>query len=420
MLYLNTGYIFSYPSFRFSRFLIPFPKTNMKTNPTSNRKSWLDFPATFKPPNPVQSDPASHYYVDAEQWMLAPMYAALGNLKVHAHQIHGAMDMRKLVFAYSGHIVRSQFNDVLGELEDGDTDPGYHGMLLYFKKADTWVTVYSHCLTVFSSSPNKAASLGNKLANICRPEQPKGARMFILSRQYGSLYAEEFHLESGAFLQDERMKLHYGDAFPSWHARYLDKFQGQAFGISIFDGPPGTGKTSYIRHLAWCLKDTHRFHFLPGAPIHALKDPEFMEFWAEERRKHKEAQFVVVLEDAEALLLPRDTGSDSVEAVSVLLNLTDGLLGNYLRLHIIATMNGRCSQIDPALRRPGRLVGHRTFGLLDLKAAQRLSWKLGKPLARSSEKEAYSLAEVYNGEALDAAASDTPANSRRVGFGEWA
>ena len=57
-------------------------------------------------------------------------------------------------------------------------------------------------------------------------------------------------------------------------------------------------------------------------------------------------------------------GSDNREQVSAILNLSDGMLADFLRLQIICTINCSAADIDPALLRPGRLLCHRIFNRL--------------------------------------------------------
>ena len=87
-------------------------------------------------------------------------------------------------------------------------------------------------------------------------------------------------------------------------------------------------------------------------------------------------------------------GSDNRDYVSALLNLSDGMLGDFLSLHIICTINCRVLDIDQALLRPGRLICHRKFERLKAEQADRLAAHLGRSLPL---KEDYSLAEVFSG-----------------------
>ncbi len=91
-------------------------------------------------------------------------------------------------------------------------------------------------------------------------------------------------------------------------------------------------------------------------------------------------------------------GSDNREQVSAILNLSDGMLADFLRLQIICTINCSAADIDSALLRPGRLVCHRVFGRLDYTQAARLAESLGRKLPQARD---YSLAEVFAGHDTD-------------------
>jgi len=64
-----------------------------------------------------------------------------------------------------------------------------------------------------------------------------------------------------------------------------------------------------------------------------------------------------------------------------LLNIDDGYLGDYLKIHIIATTNAPVRELDPAILSPGRLLGCREFRRLTRPEAQRLAQAKGLALA---------------------------------------
>jgi hypothetical protein len=138
------------------------------------------------------------------------------------------------------------------------------------------------------------------------------------------------------------------------------------------------------------LTGTHRFYFIPNGSLSVLSNPDFVGFWAEQRRRHQEENFVVVLEDSDAALMTR--GADNRDQVSSILNLSDGMLADFLRLQIICTINCRASDIDPALTRPGRLLTHRLFDRLPHEHASQLATHLGKTLPSPGD---YALAEIF-------------------------
>jgi len=90
------------------------------------------------------------------------------------------------------------------------------------------------------------------------------------------------------------------------------------------------------------------------------------------------------------------------------LNLTDGILGDFLSIQIICTVNCKASDLDPALMRPGRLVSHRVFRKLFSNEVAALANHYGSTTPPSGE---CTLAEIF---------SETIAASKvlpRVGFG---
>jgi hypothetical protein len=101
------------------------------------------------------------------------------------------------------------------------------------------------------------------------------------------------------------------------------------------------------------LKESHRFYFIPTSTMGVLSKPEIIGFWENQRRSHANRKFVVVLEDSDAA--PMTRASDNREQVSAILNLSDGMLADFLRLEIICTINYSAADIDPALLRPGCL-----------------------------------------------------------------
>jgi hypothetical protein len=153
------------------------------------------------------------------------------------------------------------------------------------------------------------------------------------------------------------------------------------------------------------LKESHRFYFIPTSTMGVLSKPEFIGFWAEQRRIHASRKFVVILEDSDAALMTR--GSDNRDQVSAILNLSDGMLADFLRLQIICTINCSTAEIDPALLRPGRLLCHRVFRRLDYNDAVRLAESLGRKLPQAGD---YSLAEIFAGHETE------PMKRPRIGF----
>ena len=79
---------------------------------------------------------------------------------------------------------------------------------------------------------------------------------------------------------------------------------------------------------------------------------------------------VLVIEDAEELIVSRDSNQNS--QLSFLLNLTDGLIADSLGIQIIATFNTDLKNIDKALLRKGRLTAIYEFKELEFQKANKL------------------------------------------------
>jgi hypothetical protein len=191
-------------------------------------------------------------------------------------------------------------------------------------------------------------------------------------------------------MSEEYLDLHYGQDVVAFEQRLNEQLKNQSNGTTILRGEAGTGKTSFIRHLLAKLWKTHRFYYLPTAACRFLSGPDTVAFWVTESRKAPDTKKVVVLEDAEEILMER--AADNRGEVSILLNAADGLLGDFLKMHLIATVNAPIERLDPAVIRPGRLLAYHDFKRLSRQQALRLANAKGIALP---EQDDYSLAEIY-------------------------
>ena len=103
---------------------------------------------------------------------------------------------------------------------------------------------------------------------------------------------------------------------------------------------------------------------------------------------------ILIIEDAENIVLDRKENLNPNQAVSNLLNLSDGLLGDAMHLQIITTFNCQMKAIDPALLREGRLVVEHKFDKLSVDDARRLCNELQIAGAETIDQP-MTLAEIY-------------------------
>ncbi len=138
-------------------------------------------------------------------------------------------------------------------------------------------------------------------------------------------------------------------------------------GIILLHGLPGTGKTTYLRHLIGSIKK--RVLFVSPSVAVNLMNPEFIDLLIDNPNT------VLVIEDAENIIMDRKFSNNS--SVSNLLNISDGLLSDCLNVQIICTFNSALNTVDNALLRKGRLIAKYEFEKLGIEKSQRLSNHLG-------------------------------------------
>lgn len=247
---------------------------------------------------------------------------------------------------------------------------------------------------VYASDRRHALRMARRLVRIVRSLSPMTERSgFHMLKLEGMDIGSQFIPLDGAHAADvEEFELYYGEEHIDWHREFISRFNEVKGSISLFSGPPGCGKSSYIRTLIKLTATTHRWYFIPPHDISILSDAAFVGFWSSERKKHSARKLVLILEDAEVALMSRDT--DNRNQVSTLLNLSDGILNSWLQISIICTLN-TTADLDPALLRPGRLLAHKVFPRLCPARALRLARHAGKEPLRAGQRD-YSLAEILN------------------------
>ncbi|CAF3189330.1 unnamed protein product [Rotaria sp. Silwood2] len=186
------------------------------------------------------------------------------------------------------------------------------------------------------------------------------------------------------------LKLHYGEEFEIVHEQLLETLQEKdSTGITLLHGPPGTGKTYYLRYLINEIKEKSLI-YVPPDLVNEMTKPGFLPFLMQHPNS------ILIVEDAENII--RDRIQDSIlpsQAVANLLNLSDGLLGDVMHQQIICTFNCDVKGIDPALLRDGRLVVEHKFDKLSVENARRLCVELGMSGNGEDIHEPISLAEIY-------------------------
>jgi ATPase family associated with various cellular activities (AAA)/Domain of unknown function (DUF5925) len=173
------------------------------------------------------------------------------------------------------------------------------------------------------------------------------------------------------------------------------KLQDQEAGKAvILLGPPGTGKTHLIRALAHEWRDWARLRYVLD-PERFFSDPEYMMsvILRENRAVYSRGEgmkkvpwSVLLFEDSEDYIAP-DSRKEIGQALSRLVNLGDGLIGQGLKLLMLFTTNAPDAKLHQAVSRPGRCLARVEVPLLS--AAEASVW-LGETVT-----EPMSLAAIY-------------------------
>lgn len=213
----------------------------------------------------------------------------------------------------------------------------------------------------------------------------------------------------------------YSSIDDNFHNTLIDKIYSTSKGNIVFNGPPGTGKSFYIRKLikdyyvkyennevdgeevdeAYTMEgffshnlgraNTNKlFVYIPTNLSHLFSDPSFTTMLQNKAGEYPKG-LVIILEDAEKVIGSREVSGDGVSA---LLNMSDGILNDIVSTQFIFTYNTDTANIDSALLRPGRLLAKKTFNLLNKDKATKLSELIG--VNRVFENDA-SVATIFSG-----------------------
>ena len=162
---------------------------------------------------------------------------------------------------------------------------------------------------------------------------------------------------------------------------YYDRFLHSSASILLLIGPPGTGKTTFIRGLLQHAELSAMVTYDTGI---LAKDYMFANFIEGDRN-------VLIIEDADNFLGARTEGNDFMHKF---LNAGDGLVTTKNKKMIFSTNLSSIKDVDSALVRPGRCFDVVAFRNLKQEEAEVLAKRLEVDI--EGTKPEWSIADIFH------------------------
>ena len=181
--------------------------------------------------------------------------------------------------------------------------------------------------------------------------------------------------------------------------------------LILFHGEPGTGKSYAIRALLqewkpWCsahyIVDPDKFfgqsaEYMLSVLLSGEDDDDvsvaLRELRGQPKRK-RETWTIYLVEDGDEFLT-EDAKTRSGQALSRLLNVVDGFIGQGLNVLVLVTTNEPLDKLHPAVTRPGRCLANVHFRAFSKSEAQR--WLRDHGAVAVEVKGPQTLARLYDG-----------------------
>lgn len=268
----------------------------------------------------------------------------------------------------------------------------YHGVNVYVPSINIFARVERNVSESYilygDDNMEDVQEFINLIKSTYKAPKAEENNLFLVAHTQTGFHLNKYHINPP---KDFDVSKQYNDDFEKADAiinEFID--DKNKSGLLILHGEKGTGKTTYIRNLI--NKHTEsKFVFVPSNMIQLLGDPSFGNFLMTLKND------IIILEDCEDVIRTRKSSSSSSSAVTLLLNMGDGLLSDDLGIKFICTFNENISNIDDALLRKGRLACKYEFKPLSVKKANALLDEVyHERWPRPKTDKPMTLADIYN------------------------
>ena len=249
--------------------------------------------------------------------------------------------------------------------------------------ADEYATI-SVCYDLY-----KGSEFVNKIKEdfFCKKDLTDSGKILLFEKtEYNEMILTPHPIKN----YDLDLNENYNDDFIPVHNKiktWAEDFKARNNKLVLLHGVPGSGKTNYIKYILNSITSSKKI-YIPPYLVNSMADPAFFPIIKREKES------IIIIEDAEKILINREDSADN-SIISILLNLCDGIMADVLNFKIIATFNTDEDKIDAALKRKGRMFLKYKFDSLSEEKTKHLFNKL---YGEAPPKKKMTLAEIYNDE----------------------
>jgi len=286
----------------------------------------------------------------------------------------------------------SEFDD---DMISEDYDNRYRLIYIQKSRSNMVINIDRWCITIFIPNSCRkemleivAAIKGIYDETPTSDVEEEIPRIRLFSANQEGLHLRNFNIPP----RNIDLDLNYSEGFKEFDKSVDNFILNETDGLILLFGERGTGKTNYLRHVMTkhsIGKNLQSFIYFPPGMAESIAEPGFIDFAATSGMEGS----TFIIEDGEKALRRRDIANNS-NVSSNLLNLTDGLLGDCLKIKIIGTFNCDRKEVDEALLREGRLYNEFEFKRLTIEGSILLARKLG--IENFHTDKGRTLAEIYN------------------------